>query len=348
MNARQQRAAAFPLTAIVPAYNEAASVAQTIRSLQEQTLPPREIIVVDDCSIDETAQIAEGVGARVIRPPRNQGSKAGAQTYALPLVDTEFAMALDADTTLAPNAIERLAEPFADPAVAAASGSVIPRHVGTMWERGRYIEYMFAFSFYKRIQDHYGKPLISSGCFSLYRVDKLRDIGGWSNRTLAEDMDLTWTLYQRGCKVRFQPDAVCYPIEPHNLDLMRKQLRRWSHGFVQNVRLHWRGVLQLGYLRSMVSLAFWDSILASIGYLFAIPLLALLVNAAFLFAYVLDAPVILVPVLLSALGRREVVRALVSFPSYFPLRVANAVMILMAVFTELVLRRPFTVYEKGH
>ena len=323
-------------------------MAETIRSLQEQTLPPYNIIVVDDCSTDDTAAVAEAAGAWVVRPPKNKGSKAGAQTFALPLVATEFVMALDADTTLAPDAIERMATAFDDPEVAAASGSVIPRHIHSVWERGRYVEYMFAFSFYKRIQDGYGKPLISSGCFSLYRTDKLREVGGWSNRTLAEDMDLTWTLYQRGSKVRFLPDAVCYPIEPHNLDLMRKQLRRWSHGFIQNVQLHWQGVLGLGYLRSMVSLALWDSIIASIGYLFAIPLLALLVNAAFLFAYVLDAPVILIPVLLSALPRRELGKALASFPSYFPLRVANAVMMLKAAFLELVLRRPFRVYEKGH
>jgi poly-beta-1,6-N-acetyl-D-glucosamine synthase len=348
MTLPRQHPSTFPLTAIVPAFNEAPSVAETIRSVQEQTLPPCDIIVVDDCSTDETAAVAKAAGAWVARPPENTGSKAGAQTFALPFVATEYVMALDADTTLAPDAIERMSKAFEDPEVAAASGSVIPRQVSTMWERGRYVEYLFAFSFYKRIQDHYGKPLISSGCFSLYRTDKLREIGGWSNRTLAEDMDLTWTLYQRGHKVRFLPDAVCYPIEPHNLDLMRKQLRRWSHGFVQNLRLHWRDVLGLGYLRSMVSLAFWDSILASIGYLFAIPVLALLVNGAFAFAYVLDAPVILVPVLLSAHSRREVGRALASFPAYFPLRVANALMVLKAVFVELVLRRRLHVYEKGH
>ena len=117
-------------------------------------------------------------------------------------------------------------------------------------------------------------------------------------------MDLTWTLYQRGSKVRFLPDAVFYPIEPHNLDPMRKQLRRWSHGFIQNVQPHWQGVLGLGHPRSTVLLVLWNSIIASIGYRFAIPLLAILVNAAFLFAYVLDAPVILISVLLSALPRR--------------------------------------------
>jgi biofilm PGA synthesis N-glycosyltransferase PgaC len=338
----------FRLTAIVPAYNEAPTVAETVRSLREQTLPPDLILVVDDCSSDATGEVARAEGANVIRPSANRGSKAGAQTFALPLVPTEYVMALDADTTLAPDAIERMARVFDDPEVAAASGSVIPRTVRTVWERGRYVEYMFAFSFYKRIQDHYGKPLISSGCFSLYRTDALRAAGGWSDRTLAEDMDLTWTLYQRGAKVRFVPDAVCYPVEPHDFELLRTQLRRWSHGFVQNVRLHWRGVMGVSYLRYMISLAVWDAVIASLGYLVVVPLLAAFVSTAFLLAYVLDAPVILLPVLATAAPRREIGRAVASFPAYFPLRVTNAVMMLKAVFLEVVLRRPLRVYEKGH
>ena len=33
-------------------------------------------------------------------------------------------------------------------------------------------------------------------------------------------MDLTWTLYQSDHRVRFVPEAVSYPIEPHNFDFM--------------------------------------------------------------------------------------------------------------------------------
>ena len=150
-------------------------MAETIRSLQDQTLPPYNIIVVDDCSTDDTAAVAEAAGAWVVRPPKNKGSKAGAQTFALPLVATEFVMALDADTTLAPDAIERMPWPSRSRGRRRVC-IVIPRHIRSVWERGRYVEYMFAFSFYKRID--YGKPLISSGCFSLYRTDKLREVGG--------------------------------------------------------------------------------------------------------------------------------------------------------------------------
>jgi len=336
------------LTVMVPAYNEADSIADTLRSLQEQTVLPAEILVIDDCSTDNTADVARACGVRVVRPPVNTGSKAGAQTFALDLVHTEFVMAVDADTVLEPNAVEVLARAFDDPEVASACGFVLPRRVRTLWERGRYIEYMLAFGFFKRIQDHYGKPLISSGCFSVYRTQELRDLGGWSTRTMAEDMDLTWSMYRAGHKVRFLPEAVSYPIEPHDADLMSKQLRRWSHGFIQNVRLHWRSVLQLGYLRSIVVVAAWDALLASLAYLLILPVLAVAVDPIVLVAYLVDAPVILVPLIWQAIGRGELGKALLSFPSFFVLRIVNGVFMLRAIWNELVAGRPLLVYEKGH
>ncbi len=337
------------LTVLVPAFNEAASIGDTIRSLQAQTVPPTEIIVVDDCSTDTTGEIARSFGVTVLRPPTNTGSKAGAQNFALPRVTTPLVMAIDADTTLAPDAIEKLLPALEEREVGAACGFVIPRHVRTVWERGRYIEYLFAFTFYKQVQDYYGKPMISSGCFSMYRTNVLRSLGGWSTRTLAEDMDLTWSLYQAGRQVRFVPEAVCYPIEPHDLGFLTKQLRRWSHGFVQNVRLHWRGLLNVPYLRSAVAASTWDATLATLIYLFLVPLLALVFwNPWFLIGYVIDAPAVLVPVLVGAIRRGETRRALASFPAFFVLRVVNAVFFLKAVWAECIRGRSLLVYEKGH
>src|SRR5437870_4795563 len=151
------------VTVIVPAYNEAASIADTIGSLRAQTAPPREIIVVDDCSTDGTGDVARALDVRVVRPRVNTGSKAGAQTFGLRYVRTPLIVAIDADTVLAPDALERLLPAFHRPAVAAACGFVLPRRVRSVWERGRYVEYLFAFTFYKRLQEYYGKPLISSG-----------------------------------------------------------------------------------------------------------------------------------------------------------------------------------------
>jgi biofilm PGA synthesis N-glycosyltransferase PgaC len=258
-------------------------------------------------------------------------------------------MAIDADTTLAPDAIETLMRAFTDPDVAAACGFVVPRRVRTLWERGRYIEYLFAFTFYKQVQEYYEKPLISSGCFSVYRTAALRAQGGWGTRTLAEDMDLTWSFYRSGHKVRFVPEAVCYPIEPASLSFMRKQLKRWSHGFVQNVNLHWRGLLEVPYLRSAVAVALWDATLASVLYLFLLPVLAVVLRSPWLLlGYVIDVPAVLVPVLAGAAPRREVGRALASMPAFFVLRTVNAFFFLGAAWNEWVAGHPFRTYEKGH
>lgn len=337
-----------PLTVIVPAYNEAESIADTIRSLQAQTIQPEEIVVVDDGSSDETGAVARALGVTVVRPQVGTGSKAGAQNFALSQVGTEFTMAIDADTTLAPDAIEKLLAALDAPGVAAACGFVIPRNVGTLWERGRYIEYLFAFSFYKQVQDYYEKPLIASGCFSMYKSKSLIAHGGWEARTLAEDMDLTWSLYEAGEKVRFVPEAFCYPIEPQTYQFMSRQLKRWSHGFVQNVRLHWRGVLGVPYLRSAVAVSLWDATLAAVIYLLLLPVLAIYFRSPWmLLGYVIDAPALMIPVLTAAIPRGETKRALASMPAFFVLRTVNAVFFLRAVFSEL-LGRGFHTYEKGH
>jgi biofilm PGA synthesis N-glycosyltransferase PgaC len=337
------------LTIIIPAYNEAASIVDTIRSLQAQTIQAAEIIVVDDFSSDGTGDLARSCGVTVLRPLHNTGTKAGAQNLALQKVTTEFTLAIDADTVLAPDAVEKLLPAMHDPNVAAACGFVLPRHVRTIWERGRYVEYLFAFTFFKPIQDYYGRPLISSGCFSVYRTSILKNMGGWSTRTLAEDMDLTWSLYQDNYDVRFVPGAVSYPIEPHNFSFMRKQLKRWSHGFVQNVQLHWRGILRIGYLRSMIGVSIWDAVIASTVYLLLLPLLAIgFANPYFLIGYVIDIPALLVPTIFTAIRRKEVFQLLASVPAFFVLRTVNSIFLLEALWSELIVRKSFRIYEKGH
>ena len=337
-----------PVTVIVPAYNEADCIADTVNSLLTQSLTPQEIIVVDDGSTDNTAEIALSLGVTVIAPPENTGSKAGAQNHALQQIKTQYTLAIDADTTLKNDALEKLFSAMADPEVVAACGFVIPRHVNTMWERGRYVEYLMAFTFYKEIQEYYQKPLISSGCFSLFRTDYLQLIGGWSLRTMAEDMDLTWTAYQLEKKVRFIADAVSYPIEPHNFHFMRKQLKRWAHGFIQNVRLHWKGILHVPFLRSIVTVMCWDATIASVFYLMVLPILAITVNPLFLLGYVIDLPIVIVPTMIKAYKIGETWKALSSIPAFLILRIVNSAIFMEALFKEVILQKTLETYEKGH
>ena len=58
-------ALARELTVIIPAYNERASLADTIRSLQAQTVAVKAVIVVNDCSTDGTGDGARSMGVTV-------------------------------------------------------------------------------------------------------------------------------------------------------------------------------------------------------------------------------------------------------------------------------------------
>lgn len=336
------------LTVLIPAFNEAENIGQTVESIKSQTVQPKEIFVVDDGSTDNTGQIAKKLGARVLRSPGTR-SKAGAQNYGLPAVNTELVMTVDADTTLAPDAIEKILPALSDPKVGAACGSVYPKNVRVLWERGRYIEYLLAFSYYKPIQDYYDTPLVASGCFSVYRTSLLKKFGGWSRQTVAEDMDLTWKFYSKGLKVKFVDPAVCYPIEPYNFKLLVKQLRRWSHGYIQNAKLHFRQVMRIPYLRLMILSGLWESLFAPIFYFIFIPTLILTTkNSLYLFLYVIDFPIVVVPVIFKALERKEIIRSITSLPAFFVIRFINCAILFEAFVSELLLNKKMLAFEKGH
>ena len=64
------------ISVICPAWQASATIAQTLQSVQMQTTPPEEMIVVDDGSTDQTAVIAASLGVRVIRREHAGGAEA--------------------------------------------------------------------------------------------------------------------------------------------------------------------------------------------------------------------------------------------------------------------------------
>ncbi len=83
------------IAAVIPAYNAERIVAAAIESLQRQTVPPAEIIVVDDGSQDDTSAVATRAGARVIRQ-ENRGP-AAARNRGIAATTAEWIALLDAD-----------------------------------------------------------------------------------------------------------------------------------------------------------------------------------------------------------------------------------------------------------
>ena len=99
---------------IIPAYNVAGIIERAIRSAATQTFPPLEILVVDDCSTDNTVEVVRALGretpsVRLLSTPANGGPSA-ARNIGLRLAKADWIALLDADDAWKPGRLERLSE----------------------------------------------------------------------------------------------------------------------------------------------------------------------------------------------------------------------------------------------
>src|SRR5215216_2616750 len=95
--------------AVIPAYNEAATIANVIRGVREHA-PEFDLLVIDDGSTDRTPQLAETEGARVIRLPFNLGIGGAMQTgfrFALEN-DYDYMVQVDGDGQHDPSEVWKL------------------------------------------------------------------------------------------------------------------------------------------------------------------------------------------------------------------------------------------------
>lgn len=115
------------VSVIVPARNEEMTLPHLLASLARLSPAPREIIVVDDASTDETASVAEQFDVTVVRAgakPHGWAGKPWAAATGATAASGEHLLFLDADTWLAPDALGRLWETHHD-----GLTSVQPFHV---------------------------------------------------------------------------------------------------------------------------------------------------------------------------------------------------------------------------
>jgi len=73
------------VSGIVPVYNGEAFLAEAVETIRRQSLPPLEIIIVDDGSTDRTAQIASRLGDDIVYSYQPNGGSASARNKGLAL-----------------------------------------------------------------------------------------------------------------------------------------------------------------------------------------------------------------------------------------------------------------------
>jgi cellulose synthase/poly-beta-1,6-N-acetylglucosamine synthase-like glycosyltransferase/peptidoglycan/xylan/chitin deacetylase (PgdA/CDA1 family) len=235
-----------PVSVIVPAFNESAGIEAAVRSLLASDHPV-EIIVVDDGSTDGTADLVESLNlpaVRVIRQP-NAGKPAALNT-GIAAASFDLLVMVDGDTVFEPDAVRRLAQPFADPRVGAVSGNAKVANRRGLLGRWQHIEYVVGFNLDRRLFDLAECMPTVPGAVGAFRRHALLGVGGVSDATLAEDTDLTMALCRDGWRVVYEERAIAWTEAPASLGALWRQRYRWCYGTLQAMWKHRGALVQRG------------------------------------------------------------------------------------------------------
>ena len=246
------------ISIIIPAYNEETVIAQSIKSLLNQSYPNKEIIVVDDGSKDKTYKIANQFTiypeVKVLTKP-NEG-KAKAINYGINHSSGELIMVVDADSKLEKNAIQLMANYFNDPQIAAVAGSVYVVNQVNLWTKLQALEYIEGLNMVRNGQALLKLVNIIPGPIGMFRKNALYEVGLYDNDTFAEDCDVTLKLITKGYKIDFESEAIAYTEAPESLLDLIKQRYRWTRGILQAIKKH-RSLLWNFKINPAASITMW-------------------------------------------------------------------------------------------
>jgi hyaluronan synthase len=238
-----------PRVAIVmPAFNEEAAIARSLRSLLAVDYPADklEIVAIDDGSTDATlaelrAVEHEAAGrVRVIAFPENRGKRA-AMAAGIRATDAEIVAFVDSDSVLEPDALSKLVQAFADPRVGAVCGHADVLNVQATWlTKMQAVRYYVAFRVCKAAESIFGAVTCCSGCFSAYRREAIMPrLEWWEDQrflgrpsTFGDDRSLT-NCVLRTWRVVYHAEAVAHTIVPDNFSQFMKQQTRWKRSWTR-------------------------------------------------------------------------------------------------------------------
>ena len=248
---RRTIASRYPgVTLLVACYNEADSIADTLRSVARQRYPGAlEVLVMDDGSTDGTARVAQGVmdhyrhrpnmTMRVVRSEENAG-KAEVLNRGLAVASHDAIATIDGDSWLHSTALQQIVERLVSdpPGTRAVAGAVLVRNSRDTWmTRGQEWDYFHGIAAVKRMQSMYHGTLVAQGAFSIYDRETLREVGGWPD-CVGEDIVMSWALLKAGHRIGYAEDAVCFTRAPDTLGQFMRQRKRWSRGLIEAFKHH--------------------------------------------------------------------------------------------------------------
>lgn len=238
----------FPFVSILmPAHNESSILYPVIEQMVELNYPNYEIIIINDGSSDDTAEVIKNLTSKypIVRgiDLKPNCGKANALYLGLIASRGEILVGVDADSYLDKNAIRYLVSHFVNDnngeRVGAVTGNPRVRNRGSLLGKLQLCEYASIISLIKRTQRVLGKVMTVSGVCVAYRKRALVDCGFWDRDMMTEDIAVTWKLEKKFWDIRYEPRALCWMLVPETVKGLWRQRKRWSEGGLEVIFRHW-------------------------------------------------------------------------------------------------------------
>jgi len=211
----------------VPAFNAEKTIEKCIKSILSQTLKPKEIIVINDCSTDNTLNILKKFNKiKIVNNKKNLGL-AKSRNIAIELSKYNFLASIDSDVVCKKNWLETLFNTMLKKKIDLIGGKLIDKYVEEPANHWR--------SYYLR--QNWGNKEINNpqfvfGANFLLNKKKIKSLNIKYNeifRTNGEDVNFSKILKSKNCSLYYQPKALCYHYQFDDVTSLSKRYWRYSY-----------------------------------------------------------------------------------------------------------------------
>jgi cellulose synthase/poly-beta-1,6-N-acetylglucosamine synthase-like glycosyltransferase len=234
----------------IPVYNDPV-VVECVKKCLEFDYPKDkyEVIVIDDSTDGKTTGMLknmqkQGKDFRILRRDSRRGFKAGALNDALKVSEGDIIVIFDSDYRPKADFLKKVVQPFFQ-----------SRNIAFVQTRWDYLNptknrisrlAMASYSAFHQcsmpIKEKLGTAIFC-GTGGAIRKDVLREAGGWNEKNIGEDIDLTIRILKRGYRQAYLPYVKVKGEVPETLKAFVKQQERWAYGTTKVMKDYLSGVI---------------------------------------------------------------------------------------------------------
>ncbi len=227
------------VTIMIPAHNEQAVIAETVKNISSIDYDYYEIIVIDDRSEDKTAEVLlelEKQNSRVkalIRDKDAFPGKSAVLNDAFEIAKGDVICVFDADASVEPDFLKKIIPNLAPKEVGAVQArKVISNREHNFLTRCQDNEYVLD-AYFQFGRDAIKGAVELRGNGELIKREAIEDVDGWNNYTIVDDLDLSTRLHLKGWDIRFCRDVCVYEEGVKDFFPLIRQRRRWVEGSIR-------------------------------------------------------------------------------------------------------------------